>query len=325
MNNKSEKVIRIKKGKKKYDYVSQSNKSKKINNKKTLDYIKSLVIPPAYENVIISLNPDDDVAYIGYDVSGREQRIYTKKHNEKVTKNKYCALSRFIKLFPKIERDINKLLKHDELTKEKTIAIILKIISLCYFRIGNIKYKKKYNSHGITTITKKHISEGKDKKGNKYIKIKFIGKKGVNNECKICDKQMVNILSGIYITKTKDDLLFRYNNKYNIRSDDINSFLKKYDTEFTSKIYRTYYANVKLLELLQKKEISNTISSRKKVIDDVIESVSILLHHTKAICKKKYIDNDIIEMYIEEPDKFKNNFIMTKNKNGLNEFLMKKC
>ena len=155
-------------------FIIKIIQTKKITNKKTLAYIKSLTIPPAYKRVIISLKPQDDVAYIGYDKVGREQRIYSKYHNERVTREKYCILSDFVEQIPKINKDIDKILKNERLTKEKLIAVILKIISLCYFRIGNIKYQKKYKSYGVSTIQKKHITIDKNAK---KIKIKFIGKK----------------------------------------------------------------------------------------------------------------------------------------------------
>lgn len=339
MKNDFKKVI--KNGK---DFYYQNNENKKIKNKitnkKTLTYIKSLVIPPAYEKVIISLNPRDDVAYIGYDKAGREQRIYSKYHNEKVTKEKYCILSDFVEKMPEINKDINKLLKNEKLTKNKLIAVILKIISLCYFRIGNIKYQKKYKSYGISTIQKKHITVDKNAK---KIKIKFVGKKGVINECKICDKTLIDIITSIYAKRKNSDIIFRYDKKNgnnsrskDINSDDINNFLKTYNSKFTSKIYRTYYANIKLLEILTTKAIPDVITNRKKIIKQSIESISVLLHHTSAICKKKYIDNDVINMYIDNPDEFKKifmNSVLTNEKSKSNDnigksfsiFLKKKC
>lgn len=328
--NKNKKVVRI--GKKFY-YNENKNLKNEIKDKKTLNYIKSLVIPPAYEKVIISLNPTDDVAYIGYDKAGREQRIYSKNHNLRVTGEKYCILAKFVEKLPKISKDINKILKQKEMSQEKLIAVILKVISLCYFRVGNMKYQKKYESYGISTIQKKHITIQKNSNNNiKKIKIKFVGKKGVVNECNICDKTLIDIITSIYAKRKNSETIFKYiptgsksKGKF-IRSDNINNFLKRYDTDFTSKIYRTYYANIKMLEILDEKKIPETITGRKKIIKQTVELVSTLLHHTSSICKKKYIDNDIINMYIENPEKYKRIF----KKNGdipkqFMNFLKSKC
>ena len=39
-------------------------------------------------------------------------------------------------------------------SKEKQIAIILKLIMDCNFRVGNEKYKKENKSFGVTTLQK---------------------------------------------------------------------------------------------------------------------------------------------------------------------------
>ena len=147
-NNKIKKKTKKEKIQYKYFYEDENNSSATpISNKKIINYVESLTIPPAYDNVKISLNPNDDVAFIGYDKAGREQRIYSKSHNIRVTKEKYCILHKFVLKLPEIEKDINAELKKKEMTKRKLISIILKIISLCYFRVGNIKYQKKYKSY----------------------------------------------------------------------------------------------------------------------------------------------------------------------------------
>lgn len=304
-------VKRIKKSNTKYEY-KDLNSGKIINTKASLDYIKKLAIPPAYKNVTISLNPNDEVAFKGYDKNGREQRIYSAKHNIKAANKKYCSLSKFVSLFPKINKDVNALLQNGE-GKERLIAIVLKIMSLCYFRVGNEKYQKKYNSYGISTIEKKHV-----KPSSGTIKISFIGKKGVKNECTITDKKIVDIMTKMYKTKKNGDMMFD-----GITAEDINNFLRTYNDEFTSKIYRTYYANVKMIELLNKQEPSDTVEGRKKQVVDGVGCIATLLHHTKAICRKKYVDNDILEMYINDPQRYKRLFV--DGSNGLNSFFKKKC
>ncbi len=41
--------------------------------------------------------------------------------------------------------------------KNKQIAMILKLIMDCNFRIGNDKYTKENNSYGVSTLQGKHI------------------------------------------------------------------------------------------------------------------------------------------------------------------------
>ena len=89
----------------------------------------------------------------------------------------------------KINRVINSDLYSYSDSKEKQIALILKLIMDCNFRVGNEKYCKENNSFGVTTLQKKHIKI----KDNK-VTIDFNGKKNVRNTCTIRNKKLVKTL-----------------------------------------------------------------------------------------------------------------------------------
>jgi DNA topoisomerase IB len=62
----------------------------------------------------------------------------------------------------------------------------------------------------------------------------------------------------------------------------------------------------------------NTITARKKISNDIIKQVSKELHHTSSICKKSYLNKDLIDTYINSPNKFNTYFIKNKNSNQNN-------
>ena len=116
---------------------------------------------------------------------------------------KFCSLLYFGKVLPKIKNDINKYMKSDKLTQDKIISIILSIIMHCGFRVGNIKYQKLYNSFGISNIIKDHI-----KFVDNSIIIKFVGKKGVINECNINDAELIRELITLTHNKKNKDYFY---------------------------------------------------------------------------------------------------------------------
>ena len=63
----------------------------------------------------------------------------------------------FGKDFSKINKKINDDLYSVKDSKEKQIAIILRLIMDCHFRIGNERYSKKYKSYGTTTLENQHV------------------------------------------------------------------------------------------------------------------------------------------------------------------------
>ena len=71
-------------------------KGQTINNPNIMNYVTKWRIPPAYPEVKIFLNVNDnkdDVFYaVGKDNKGRVQQLYTKYHNELRESTKYCKV-----------------------------------------------------------------------------------------------------------------------------------------------------------------------------------------------------------------------------------------
>jgi len=275
---------KVKKSLGKYEKIFEyyNKNGKKIGDNNVIEYVRSLKIPPNYIDVEINLNKNAKILATGYDQAGRKQYIYNQKFVEKRMDERFCKMIAFSKKIHVIENDVDKLLASRNSSKEKNIALIIRIIMHCNFRIGNEIGKEKYNSYGISTLLKKHINI----KGNKTV-IDFIGKKGVRNHCTFIDAKIRNSLDELCSKKKNGDSVFD-----NVSSNDVNNFLKKYG-DFTTKDFRTWYANVYFIDEMRKinkySGIEDTEAKRKKQIKEAVGVVAERLHHTIAICKKKYI------------------------------------
>ena len=321
------------KSKSKYNFnYYDSETNKKITNKKILDYISSLVIPPAWSNVVIAYpNSKNKRLAVGYDDANRLQSVYSansiKERENKKINNLIIMANNMPKINRKINKDINKKNTKNGISKDKLIALIIKIIMKCNFRVGKDLYKVKYNSTGITTITRRNI-----KMYPSHVTISFNGKKGVFNQCSIKDRQILNILKRLYKAKNKD--IFTYvesesdsesdsisdsnsNKSITIDERDVNEYLKQFDENITSKNFRTYNANMLYLNKIQKYQQPSTITARKKLSNEVVKDVATHLHHTPAICKKSYLNRDIVDSYINYPQVFNKYFISNKNSNSI--------
>ncbi len=288
------------------NWIYKDSKGAVIKDKNILEYIKKLAIPPAYKNVQIfyEKNKVPDMLYFGFDDAGRKQQIYSKKWREKADKLKFIALIDFGRKLPQMMLKMLNNIKSDKLSKNKMISIILRITSLCGFRIGQLKYHKLYNSTGLSTLQKKHL-----KFSGNQLHIKFIGKKGMRNECLIDDKLIIEEMKKIAHDKNKDDFLFIYKDISGenrlINAIDVNNWLKEYNPEFTTKFFRTFDVNCRLIESLKEHMPDKmTITQRKKKIIELIKDVSCSINNTPAICKKSYLNADLIKLYIEHPKKY---------------------
>lgn len=284
---------------KKYKHKYYDKNDKEIKDKKKIEKaIKGVYIAPAYDNVKINLDKEDKVLAIGYDEKGRSQYVYNKKHTQAQSYKKFDKMLSFGKNFSKISDKINDDLYTVKDSKNKQIAIILTLIMECQFRIGNDVYSKKNKSYGTTTLQGKHIKV----KGNDELVIDFNGKKNVRNICTIKNKKLVKTLRQKKRTIGKEDRIFTYRRGeryYNVQSSDVNKYLKQFG-KFTAKDFRTWGANIELIRQLMKNQNSE--------IKKCIESVSIKLHNTPAICKSNYLDPELIEFYNNDKDGFRRHF-----------------
>ena len=275
-----------------------------IKNDKLLERIKKLVIPPAWKNVKISNSSKDKIQCIGLDDKNRQQyRYHPDFIKMQTTKKYYKDLIEFGKKINIIRDDIYTILDNKKWDIEKTIAFIILILDKCHLRVGNDKYKEENESYCITTLEKRHVII----KSNKVSFI-FIGKKGVENSCIFTDKYIINLFKSLYKTfqHDDDDTFFKYYNSkneiMNIHSYHINDYLKQFG-DFSAKNFRTWAANEYIIQYLLdsakefKKDELNDLSDRKCtiIINNCIDSVSDKLNNTRAICKKSYICNDILD------------------------------
>ena len=221
------------------------------------------------------------VIKIWYDSKGKKQYVYHPDYVKKKSQQKYSKILKQIKLFEKIYKNILIDLKSND-QHNKQIAIILYLMIKCGFRVGNKYYEKHYNSYGISTIKMKHIKLIEPN----IIQFDFIGKKGVRNYDTCNNKIIYNFFQEILKKYNKEEKIF-----LKITSKDVNRYLNKYGKgDISSKDLRTWMANMLFIQFCAK----NIKLKKKNIIKDSIECVSKKLHNTPAICKKSYIDINII-------------------------------
>jgi len=297
---------------KKYNHKYYDKNDKEIKNKKKIEEaVKGVYIAPAYDNVKINLEKDQKVLAIGYDDKNRSQYVYNKKYTQSQSYKKFDKMISFGKSFNKINDKINDDLYTVKDSKNKQIAIILKLIMECQFRIGNDVYSKKNRSYGTTTLQGKHI---KVKSKNELV-IDFNGKKNVRNVCTVKNKKLVKTLRQKKRTINKNDRIFTYRRGeryYNIKSSDVNKYLKQFG-KFTAKDFRTWGANIELIKELMK----NKNSELKKCI----ENVSLKLHNTPTICKSNYLDPELMEFYKNDKEGFRKHFNFKTDNTLYNQYI----
>lgn len=305
---------------------------KKITDSVVLEYIRKLVIPPNYRDVVIFYEPtgESKILYQGYDSKRRLQRIYSPLWNDKASYSKFCELLNFAEQLDRITESVKHHIPSKTLTIDKCIAMVIRIIMVCYFRIGNKKYQDLYGSFGAMNVLKKHITYGK-KENRDFLQLKFVGKKGILNSCEIYDNELIGEIKKMTLNKNDNDYVFEWDDRGTLtplKATEVNDWLKKYDVVITSKDFRTYDANIFLIIFLRKQLDPNTTNTklRKKIIVGALKIISDKIHNTPSILKKNYTQYGMLDMYLNEPTKFKNYFLQQNTpKQALVNYLKDYC
>tara|TARA_B100001094_G_C18072813_1_gene741020 strand:- start:210 stop:1208 length:999 start_codon:yes stop_codon:yes gene_type:complete len=309
----------------KYYHKFYDKRDKELKDKKYIDnIIQGLYIPPAYDNVKININKSHKIRAIGYDTKDRPQYIYNKYFIEEQKDKKFNHMVAFGKKFNTINQKINEDLYSTKDSKEKQIAIILKLIMECHFRIGNDRYSKTNKSYGTTTLENRHIRV----KG-KNLEIDFIGKKKVRNVCTVKNKKVIKSLKEKKRTLKKNDRIFTYrkgNQYFHIKSSDVNKYLKKLGN-FTAKNFRTWGANIELIIQLLKNCKKCEPDTKKQIDSTMKKSIKVVatrLHNTPGVCKSNYLDPELIKFFIFDCKEFLDYFYSNKKKSYTKEDIYKK-
>ena len=305
---------------KKGEYIFRDSRDVEVVDREVLDYISKLVIPPNYSDVKIFYQKmgQPKILYQGYDSKMRLQRIYSEAWKKKAVRRKYCELLNFAEHIKNIRNAVREEMSGVLLTKKKCIAMIISMVMVCYFRIGNKRYQELYGSFGAMNIHKRHISFKVDDKGGEYMHVEFSGKKGVLNTCAIYDRDLITEVRKVLAHRDDDEMVFQWLDhgiKVPVRAIDINFWLASFDPVITSKDFRTYDANIFLIIYLRshKDPDKMTLNARKKIVVNAMKEISEKIHNTPAVLKKNYTAGGIVDMYVNEPTRFKRYFVNDKS------------
>lgn len=280
-------ILRKKRGK---GFIYYSPKGVKITDLKELKRFKSIVIPPAYQNIWICPFANGHIQATWRDSKNRKQYIYHPLWQEARQQQKFGLMILFGESLPLIRKHINEVLSQPAtLSKQQIICAILYLLDKSCIRIGNPIYAQENKTYGLTTLRKKHLTIKEDE-----AILDFEGKNSKVWHININNKKIVKILKKCEEIPGYELFKYRDENKVlnTINSQDINLYLKELTNHpFTAKDFRTWIASRELLSRLVQHAIDDFPVRNLKI---AINEVAVLLGHTAAICKKNYLHPELI-------------------------------
>lgn len=284
-------INRVKKGKS-FIYVYGN---KVVKEKKEIERINKLVLPPAWTNVWICPLANGHIQATGFDQRKRKQYKYHQLWNALRNQTKFHRLYEFGKALPKIRLKLEEDMTKQDLCEEKVLATVISLMERTYIRIGNNDYEKLYGSYGLTTLKDKHVSI----KGNELV-FCFKGKKGKLHTISLKNKKLARAVQACRDIPGKE--LFQYldkdGNRRSIDSGMVNQYIKAATgMEFTAKDFRTWAGSLNILWAFKAIGCAMSDTECKKKIVEALDQVSQKLGNTRTVCKKYYVHPGLLTLY----------------------------
>jgi DNA topoisomerase I len=266
----------------------------KVDDTETLIRIKSLSIPPAWENVWISPFENSHLQATGTDAKGRKQYRYHPSWMSVRGTAKFGRMLLFGEKLPLIREKVRQHLRMHGMPREKVLAIVVELLDKTFLRIGNVEYERNNKTHGLTTLKNRHVSIDKDE-----IMFRFRAKSGKESCISIHDRKLAKLVKRC--KELPGYHLFSYidgeGQPREVDSRDVNDYLREISGEyFTAKDFRTWGATVSALQWLRNQNETDEKGVRKTVLS-CIRAVAEKLKNTVNVCRKYYIHPKIFDTF----------------------------
>lgn len=262
-----------------------------------VERIKSLAIPPAWQDVWICPLANGHIQAVGTDDAGRRQYLYhpawrAKQDQEKFERVKNAGL-RLARARSRMLEDLTA----DGMPLSRAAATATRLLDLGYFRIGSDAYADANGSFGLTTLQRRHVR----RRGDDLV-FSFVGKSGIEHSIVISDPVVIESLNLMRKRRGGSERLLAYRGEAKWADLDaaaVNQYISQMVSEdLTAKDFRTWHATViAATALAESTEPGDTKASRNRAIKAAVDEVAAYLGNTPAIAKKSYIDPRVIEQY----------------------------
>lgn len=267
----------------------------RIGDEGVLERIRSLAVPPAYEEVRVAADPRCHLQAVGKDEAGRVQYRYHPDWDTVRETRKVERLDRVIEALPKLRRAVARDMASPRLSRKKALAAAVALIDETHIRVGCEAYVRSNKAHGASTLLKRHVSV----KGES-VELSFRGKGGKEVTGRIRSGRLARAIGRVGSLPGRR--LFQYRDHRGdvrrITSVDVNAYLREITgLAITAKDLRQLGASATAAEQLVALEPHANETGRRRQLATVMRAVSDRLSNTPAVVRKSYVHAVVVEAF----------------------------
>jgi DNA topoisomerase-1 len=269
---------------------------KAIRDRRVLDRIKSLAVPPAWTDVWICPDPHGHMQATGRDAKGRKQYRYHPQWRELCEADKYEHLLDFGRALPRIRRTVRRDLARPGFPRERALATVVSLLESTMIRVGNEEYARSNASYGLTTLRNRHVRVQRGE-----LTLVFRGKSKIEHEVTVEDRRIARIIRRLQDLPGQQ--LFQYIDdegaRKPVQSEDVNEYLRAAaDDDVTAKDFRTWMGTLLTATRLAARDRPESDREAKRVVTSTIGGVATQLGNTTAVCRRCYVHPTVIDRFL---------------------------
>jgi DNA topoisomerase IB len=269
----------------------------RIDDPAKIERIESLAIPPAWKDVWIAPGAGAKLQATGFDVAGRKQYLYHPDFRAQQEQAKFDKLVRFAEKLPDLRLAMGEHMMLDPYERDRVCAVAVRLINLAWFRVGSDRYAKTSRTHGVTTLTRRHVSV----RGTR-VSFRFRGKHRVQVRTTIVDVELADAIREL-LEQPGGTRVFRYGwngETCMLTGAVLNEYIGEHmGEEFTAKDFRTWGGTLTAAIALAEHDVAETEAEAKRVVARVMRTVGERLGNTPAVARASYVSPAVIEQYLD--------------------------
>jgi DNA topoisomerase IB len=269
-----------------------------IKDAEVIERIRALVIPPAWKDVWICPYPNGHIQAVGTDEAGRRQYLYHDKWRVTQDASKHDRVQSLARKLPDFREAVDHDLCAKGLTRERVLAVALRMLDHGVFRTGNSQYAEQSGSRGAATLLRKDVRVRKGK-----LVFDFIAKGGIPRTLELKDDKLAVAVAALKRSRPGNKRLLVYHDNdgwHEIDAAMINTRFQELVGEgYTVKDLRTWTATVHAAVELAEADPPDTKTTAKKAVREMLTEVSDHLGNTPTVARSSYVDPRVVTQYEE--------------------------
>lgn len=278
-------------------YLDESGEM--IRDEELLERIRSLAIPPAWEDVWICPSGKGHIQATGIDDAGRKQYLYHEHWTARRAAEKFDSMVAFAAKLPALRRRVGRDIAGGDVGRDAVLACAVRLMDLGHFRIGGEQYAEENETFGVATILRDQVALPR---GTQTVEFSYPAKGSLDRRVLLRDPEIRAVSEKLKRRRAGPDdfLAYRSGRRWvDLKSHEINEYIQETVGEgHSAKDFRTWNGTVYAATYLATAgPPPSSSSAREKVIREAVRAVAEELGNTPAVARSSYIDPRLFDRY----------------------------